>query len=194
MPLKAPFTGAPRDLSKTRAAPRRHPVLRKRAAWRWSSRFRARPPLDARVPDRPRRRPAEPPTIWSRNSQDRYRDPGTPLDAPASERPRAIVLQDGDFIFLAARARRPKGDRPFLDRFNLKTLEAERLFQLGERRLRERRRSCSTPTAGEAPDAPREPTEPPNYFVRDLRGRRRRAAHRASPTRSRSFARSRSSS
>ena len=59
-------------------------------------------------------------------------------------------MQVGDWIYLEGDGASPKGDRPFLDRFNLKTLETERLFQcdgesyeIGGRRARRRRdRRC----------------------------------------------------
>jgi dipeptidyl aminopeptidase/acylaminoacyl peptidase len=78
-----------------------------------------------------------------------------------------VVLQDGDAIYLSSPGSSPEGDRPFLDRFDLKTLKAERLFRsdragyemfvswldLPSRQMITRRES---------------PTEPPNFFVRTI--------------------------
>ncbi|HEX4590035.1 MAG TPA: hypothetical protein VH120_08915, partial [Gemmataceae bacterium] len=69
--------------------------------------------------------------IWDRSVQDRYRDPGMPLvrTLPNGKR---VMWQHGESIFLAGAGASPEGDRPFLDRFGLKTLKSERLFDCGE--------------------------------------------------------------
>ena len=41
----------------------------------------------------------------------------------------SVIVQNGDDIFLSGPGASPKGDRPFLDRFNLTTAKSERLFQ-----------------------------------------------------------------
>jgi hypothetical protein len=69
-----------------------------------------------------------PKMIWSRNVQDRYGDPGTPVTRLLHGNMRAI-LQDGDWILLNGTGASPEGDRPFLDRFNLSTLKSERVFR-----------------------------------------------------------------
>ncbi|HEX4901137.1 MAG TPA: prolyl oligopeptidase family serine peptidase [Pyrinomonadaceae bacterium] len=69
-----------------------------------------------------------PTMIWSRNVQDRYGDPGTPVTRLLHGNMRAIV-QDGDWILLNGAGASPEGDRPFLDRFNLTTLKSERVFR-----------------------------------------------------------------
>jgi len=72
---------------------------------------------------------SEPPkVIWSRSSQDRYGDPGTPVTRLLHGDTRAII-QDGDWILLNGAGASPEGDRPFLNRFNLKTLKSEEIFR-----------------------------------------------------------------
>jgi dipeptidyl aminopeptidase/acylaminoacyl peptidase len=101
--------------------------------------------------------------IFTRNERDAYHDPGTPV-LKTSVDGRRQVIQSGDEIYLSGQGSSPAGDKPFLDRFNLTTLKAERLFQSGSRyeeivamlddrgeRLLIRRES---------------PTESPNYFIR----------------------------
>jgi dipeptidyl aminopeptidase/acylaminoacyl peptidase len=106
---------------------------------------------------------SEPKVLWSRNQQDRYNDKGTPQTRmlPNGQR---VVRQHGDDIFLVSQGATKEGDRPFLDRFNLKTLQPERVFR-------------SDPDAYENPSAVlsddgsryltiREtPTTPPNYQI-----------------------------
>jgi dipeptidyl aminopeptidase/acylaminoacyl peptidase len=113
--------------------------------------------------------PAQAPKlIWSRNSQDRYRDPGRPMLKGLPNGSLALI-QDGDNLFLSGTGASPQGDHPFLDRFNLATQKSERLFRCddthyetvvalldmkGERFLTRRESQ----------------TEPPNYYVRTPAG------------------------
>ena len=106
---------------------------------------------------------APPKLVWSRNQQDRYNNPGTPVMRGAGvER---AILQNGDWIYLTGNGASPEGDRPFLDRFNLQTLKTERLF-------RSDANNYETVVALLSDDAKQfvtrreSPTEAPNYFVR----------------------------
>jgi dipeptidyl aminopeptidase/acylaminoacyl peptidase len=74
---------------------------------------------------------AERKLLWSRNVQDRYKNPGAPLSKRLATGS-SVMRQNGDFIYLSGEGATPQGDRPFLDRFNLKTGETERLFRAGE--------------------------------------------------------------
>jgi dipeptidyl aminopeptidase/acylaminoacyl peptidase len=106
--------------------------------------------------------------IWSRNNQDRYKDPGRPVER-ALPNGQMAMLQDGETIYLIGTGSSPEGDRPFLDRLNLETLESQRLFHCdaghyetveavlddrGERFLTRRE----------------SPAEPPNYYIRTASG------------------------
>jgi dipeptidyl aminopeptidase/acylaminoacyl peptidase len=66
--------------------------------------------------------------IFSRNIQDRYRDPGRPVTERLPNGQQAI-LHHGEDIYLTAEGASPSGDHPFLDRYNLATQKSERLFQ-----------------------------------------------------------------
>ncbi len=118
----------------------------------------------------------EPPRlVWDRNSQDVYGDPGRPVAQPLghatsafSSDPRQVIQQDGNAIYLTERGASPQGDRPFLDRLDLATLETERLFHTEEG-------SYETVVALLSDDGTsiltRHETQvdPPNYVVRDTR-------------------------
>jgi dipeptidyl aminopeptidase/acylaminoacyl peptidase len=113
--------------------------------------------FDADKPETP------PKLVWSRNQQDRYNDPGTPvMRASAGQR---AILQNGDWIYLTGNGASQEGDRPFLDRFNVQTLKSERIF-------RSDANSYETVVALLSDDAKQfvtrreSPTEAPNYFVR----------------------------
>lgn len=114
--------------------------------------------LTARMPD-------EPKVVFERSSQDRYGDPGSPVGRvlPNGQR---VLRTAGDALFLDGPGAGPDGDRPFLDRYDLKAKKADRVFQSflpdyadvvailddAGKRLLIRRES---------------PTTPPNLFLRD---------------------------
>src|SRR5260370_41998827 len=64
--------------------------------------------------------------IWERSIRDRYKYPGTPLMRTLPNG-RRVMRQQGDSIFLAGAGASPKGEFPFLDRFDLKSGKSERL-------------------------------------------------------------------
>ncbi|HEY6803210.1 MAG TPA: prolyl oligopeptidase family serine peptidase [Pyrinomonadaceae bacterium] len=110
-------------------------------------------------------KPGAPKLIWSRNQQDRYNDPGTPVTRAQAGGQRAII-QNGDWIYLNGAGASNDGDRPFLDRFNLQTLKSERIFRSEN--------NCYESIVGLLDDGAKQfvtrresPTDAPNYFVRN---------------------------
>jgi dipeptidyl aminopeptidase/acylaminoacyl peptidase len=106
----------------------------------------------------------EPKLIWSRNTQDRYGDPGTPVTRVLPNGQRAI-LQTGDAIYLAGAGASPQGDRPFLDRYNLTTQKAERLFHSDANQY-ESFTALLTDDARQFITRHESPTAAPNYYLR----------------------------
>jgi len=66
--------------------------------------------------------------IWDMSSDEKYANPGMPVRRQLANG-FSVVRVDGDTIFLSGVGSSPDGDRPFLDRFNLKTQRSERLFR-----------------------------------------------------------------
>jgi dipeptidyl aminopeptidase/acylaminoacyl peptidase len=165
MTLQAPFRNPPQELYK---APHRVEQLwwggrddlllvaeyerERRWDYVWALQADARPP-------RPR-------LLFDLSANERYADPGRPV---LRQRPDGewVLAQDGDAIFLTGSGATPDGDRPFLDRFSLRTKQSERLFRCdrsgydaflgwlgaGTKSYLMRRES---------------PTDVPNYFARTL--------------------------
>ena len=116
-------------------------------------------------------KPGEPKLIWSRNQQDRYNDPGTPVMRSGSQRgggnqSSSAIIQNGESIYLVGLGASADGDRPFLDRFNLQTLKSERIFRSEN--------NCYESIVGLLDDGAKQfvtrresPTDAPNYFVRN---------------------------
>jgi dipeptidyl aminopeptidase/acylaminoacyl peptidase len=119
----------------------------------------------------PANRDAAPRMIFDRSSEDRYGDPGRPAltYTPLGTQ---VLRRSGSSIYLIGLGASPEGDRPFLDKFDLTSLKATRLFRsvaptyeqpllvIDDNTVLTRRESV---------------TDPPNYFVRDLRRNSTRA-------------------
>jgi dipeptidyl aminopeptidase/acylaminoacyl peptidase len=66
--------------------------------------------------------------LWDMSSDEKYGNPGQPvIDRLPNGSP--VMRLDGDHIFMFGVGSSPDGDRPFLDRYNLKTAQSERLFR-----------------------------------------------------------------
>jgi dipeptidyl aminopeptidase/acylaminoacyl peptidase len=178
MTLAAPFTGTPEEFAKTEHRFDRLSFTDKGIALLSET-------------DRATRRVrtwilepgAAPRKLWDRRQEDRYGDPGIPVarhdsgvTAPGGRGgvSRGPIVQVGDDIYLTGDGASPEGDRPFLDRLNLRTLATERLF-------RSDTRSFETVVAPLTDDAKtiltraESAAEPPNYFARTLDGGARRS-------------------
>ena len=106
--------------------------------------------------------------LSERSSQDRYADPGSPVNGRnAAGR---LVLQrsaDRTKIFLEGFGASPAGDRPFLDEFDLATKKSRRLWQSAPPHYEEFVAFTDT-SLTRALTRRQSASEPENYFVRDL--------------------------
>lgn len=114
---------------------------------------------------------AEGKLIWSRNSQDRYKDPGRPVEKRQVARTffgnggaESTLLQSGDSILLTGAGASPQGDRPFLDRFNIATGQTERLFHCAEDKY-ETVEAVLDEQGSRFITRRESPTEPPNFYL-----------------------------
>ena len=126
----------------------------------------------------------QPRKLWDRRQEAAYENPGIPVTRRDSGAGgfggfggggnAGPIIQNGENIYLTGQGASPEGDRPFIDRLNLKTLAKDRLFR-------------SDAKAYETVIAPLDdnaktiltryetPMETPNYYVRDLSVNSRRA-------------------
>jgi dipeptidyl aminopeptidase/acylaminoacyl peptidase len=170
--LEAPFTSEPVELVRL---PLRYSGVRwgnqKLALvseyW-WPTRTRRLYSVDPSVPG------AEPRLVFDVSLEDRYNDPGHPIMRPTPQGTRVILTPDGTSIFLAGAGASPEGNRPFLRRMDLETGEIVELFRSqapyyeGPVSMLDAQ-SLTIVTRREST------TEPPNYFLRDLRAGTSRA-------------------
>jgi dipeptidyl aminopeptidase/acylaminoacyl peptidase len=163
--LSSPFTGQPAEFAKTE--------------WRYAGLTFTDKGIGLLVEgDRTSRRQrtwvlddlTAPRKLWDRKADDSYSNPGTPVTRQAG----GAVIQSGDAIYLSGVGSSPQGDRPFLDRLNMKTLASERIYRADDK-------SYETIVAP-LDDAAKTvltryetPTDPPNYYVRDIAAGTKRA-------------------
>jgi dipeptidyl aminopeptidase/acylaminoacyl peptidase len=114
----------------------------------------------------------EPRLVWDRSVRDRYGDPGSPVTR-RTDTGHSVVLLDNGSIYLTGSGATPEGDRPFLDRLNLETLETERLWSCEGERL-ESVVDLLSDDGTVILTSHESPTEPPNYFIVDLSSGERR--------------------
>jgi dipeptidyl aminopeptidase/acylaminoacyl peptidase len=181
MSVAAPFRGVPIEVAKTE--------------WRFTNiSFTEKGIALLSESDRATRRTrtwilesgAEPRKLWDRRQDAAYENPGTPVMRRDSGGGgfggggfgggggTNAITQTGDFIYLTGAGSSPEGDRPFLDRLNLKTLATDRLF-------RSDAKAYETVVAPLSDDGKtiltryETPVDPPNYYIRNLPDSSRRA-------------------
>jgi len=134
--------------------------------YEWKRRWRTTYSFDTTMPGIKKK-------IFDLSAQDQYNDPGRPvmITAPSGDR---VALQEGDFIYLSGNGSSPEGDRPFLDKFDLKTLKKTRLFRC-DQGVYESFISFYGTRKDKIITSFETPTIPPNYYLFDLKSSRRTA-------------------
>ena len=114
-------------------------------------------------------RPGEPgKLLWSHSIKERYKHPGQPVTGRVASG-HAVVRQSNGAIFLEGLGGTPQGDRPFLDRMSLATLQTERLFQSGASEY-ERFLALASQDGSRFVTRHESPADAPNYYLRDAAG------------------------
>lgn len=106
--------------------------------------------------------------LWDLSTDEKYKNPGSLVmkQLPSGA---WVVRQDGDAVYLSGQGASPAGDRPFLDRLDLKTKKSERLFR-SERSSLEHFLRFASEKPGEAAFLTwhQSPVDPPNAFLRQI--------------------------
>jgi dipeptidyl aminopeptidase/acylaminoacyl peptidase len=110
-------------------------------------------------------KPTEKTLVWDLSTQDRYHNPGTPVvwQLPNGHSP---ILQQSNFIFLMGAGASADGERPFLDRLDIHTMELKRIFQ-GEVGSYEEIVAMLSTGGTKLLTRKESPTETPNFLIRD---------------------------
>jgi dipeptidyl aminopeptidase/acylaminoacyl peptidase len=112
---------------------------------------------------------AAPRLLWDMSTDELYKNPGFPVYRTLPTGASALLEQNG-WIFLRGEGWSPEGDRPFLDRLNLRTFKTERLFRC-DRESYEYFVAWLNPMAGTFLTRRESPAEPPNFSARTLEKR-----------------------
>jgi dipeptidyl aminopeptidase/acylaminoacyl peptidase len=118
---------------------------------------------------RPSRPGTEPELLWEGSYEDRYNDPGSPMMKDNAAGMSVLFTADnGRTLFLRGQGASPEGDRPFVDKLDLRSKKTERIFrseapvyEIPVEILDDRGQLLLTSRESQE--------DPPNYFVRDLR-------------------------
>jgi len=170
MTLSAPFSAEPSELLKLEhrfagiewTSHRDHAVL---SEVNRDKRWRTTALVNLLHPAKDRK------VLFDLSINDVYNDPGRPV-MQTDRKGGTTILQDGDWVYLTGRGASEQGDRPFLDRLNVKTLKKERLFQSDERSLEQflafvddGRNTILTRFESK--------TQPPNFYIVDRKSKKR---------------------
>ncbi|HEY5087767.1 MAG TPA: prolyl oligopeptidase family serine peptidase [Gemmatimonadaceae bacterium] len=113
--------------------------------------------------------PAAARVLFDRNSEIRYDDPGrfARVYDYASNRMVPLRASDGRTFYLLGDGASPAGDRPFLDAIDMQTMEKHRIWQNSGEHY-EYVASITDPAARSFVTRIESPTEPPNFYRRDV--------------------------
>ena len=108
----------------------------------------------------------KPRLLWNLSTDEKYENPGFPVRRQL-ENGEWVIRLDGDAIYLSGAGASTDGDRPFLDRLDLKTLKSERLFR-SDKDSYERFLSFDGANAQRFLTWHQSVMDPPNAFARTL--------------------------
>ena len=103
-----------------------------------------------------------------RNSQDRYADPGS-FATERSDAGTYLLAMDGDHVVMMGDGYTANGKYPFIDRYNIKTLEKNRIYQAQESNRLEDLMSALDIRKGKYLTRMESKTEYPNYYIRNIK-------------------------
>ncbi|MFO8235396.1 MAG: alpha/beta fold hydrolase [Bacteroidales bacterium] len=113
--------------------------------------------------------PDEDPTIlFDRNYQDRYNDPGEPATIK-NKYGKDVMYLDDNAIYLLGDGYSEEGILPFVDKFNIKTKESERLWRAKSNDKLERILFALDIENGQIVTRIESNKEFPNYYIRDVK-------------------------
>lgn len=110
----------------------------------------------------------KPRVIADRNYQDVYSDPGD-FETSKNQYGKYVLTIDGDNIYRVGDGFTPKGQFPFIDELNTKTLKTKRLYQSAYTNKMEEIFDITDVKKGEVLVRLQSKNEYPNYFIRNIR-------------------------
>ncbi len=115
-------------------------------------------------PSKPNQKPN---IIYDRSYQDRYSDPGNPVNVK-NEYGYSVINVNNDHIFMIGDGHTKKGQFPFIDKLNLKSNTTERIYQSTYTDKVENIYTTINPEKGDFIVRIESPNEYPNYYIRNI--------------------------
>jgi dipeptidyl aminopeptidase/acylaminoacyl peptidase len=116
--------------------------------------------------------PGTPQILFDRSYEDRYNDPGSFETTPTKYGTRVVLTTpDGKGAYLTGQGASPQGDMPFLDRIDFASKKTTRLWRSAPPKY-EVAVAVLDPRGQRVITRQESVTEPPNYYLRDLRRNR----------------------
>lgn len=165
MLLKAPFDASPREITRTEqrfdnfdwGEKPNFAILQEHDENRhWKRTFI----VDVDDPE------SKPRLLWDLSMDEKYANPGNPVHRRLANGA-WVIRQNGDSIYLYGTGASVDGDRPFLDRLDVKSLKSERLFRSDKTAL-ERFLAFTSEDGQTFLTWHESVTDPPNVYVRIL--------------------------
>nr|WP_319397821.1 prolyl oligopeptidase family serine peptidase [uncultured Carboxylicivirga sp.] len=110
----------------------------------------------------------QPEVLFDRNYQDRYNDPGSFITVKNTYN-RNVLLYDKGSVYLEGDGFSAEGQKPFIDRMNLKSKKTARLFQANNKDKLETISKAIDIKKGIILTRIQSPTEYPNYYLRNIK-------------------------
>lgn len=107
-------------------------------------------------------------TIWDRNYQDIYSDPGD-FQTKKNQYGRYVLQKENNKLYLIGEGHTPKGQFPFIDELDLATLKTKRLYQSNETNKIESISEIIDVKKGDILVNIQSKTDYPNYFYRNIK-------------------------
>jgi dipeptidyl aminopeptidase/acylaminoacyl peptidase len=105
--------------------------------------------------------------LWDLSSDERYKDPGSPVMRTLPNGV-SVIQQDGDTIYTSGNGASLDGDRPFLDRLDLKTKKTMRVFRCDKTSYEQFVAFAEPGNARTLLTWRQTPMDPPNLFARPV--------------------------
>lgn len=166
MQLPVPFTAKPRQLAQTKLrysgiewGTKTTAVI---SSYWWNTRTSRTEFFNPTDPSH------EPTLFIERNYQDRYSDPGS-FVTKRNEYGRNVLEIDNNTVYLIGDGFSPEGKLPFVDKYNLKTNETERLYQAKPGEMLESVSRMIDVEKGTVLTRLESSNQFPNYYIRNIK-------------------------
>lgn len=113
----------------------------------------------------------QPKIIFDYNYQDKYNDPGSFI-TEKNDWNRNVLALDKGYAYLEGDGFSNEGQRPFIDKINLKTSKTTRLFQADNKDKLETISKVINIKKGQIVTRIQSPTDYPNYYLRNIKSRK----------------------